>query len=122
MSHSNEGSGRAAVGRREFLKLVGAAGIAGTLPGAVSALAQAPAPAAPAAALADTTARAAAPSGPSEDALALAGILRRRFPDRLNDEQWAKVTRDLDSRLGSGRRLRELKLANGVEPDFTFRT
>jgi hypothetical protein len=120
VSQSNEGPGSAAVGRREFLKLVGAAGIAGTMPGAVSAFAQA-LPPARAAAPADTTAHAAVPSGPSEDAVALAGILRRRFPDRLNEEQWAKVTRDLDSRLGSGKRLRELKLANGVEPDCTFR-
>ena len=130
MTQSNESPERTAVGRREFLKLVGAAGIAGALPGAVSALAQTPAPArgaapadttAHAAAPADTTTLAAAPGGPSEDAVALAGILRRRFPGRLTDEQWTSVTRGLDGRLGSGKRLREFKLANGVEPDSTFR-
>ena len=136
MTSSNESPERGAVGRRQFLKVVGAAGIAGALPGAVSAFAQAPAPArvaAPAGTTAhaaapadttvhaDTTAHAAVPTGPSEDAIALAGILRRRFPGRLTEEQWTAVTRGLDSRLGSARRLREFKLANGVEPDSTFR-
>jgi len=126
MTQSKESPERGAVGRRQFLKVVGAAGIAGALPGAVSAFAQAPAPARGAApadttAHADTTVHAAVPTGPSEDAIALAAILRRRFPGRLSEEQWTTVTRGLDSRLGSGRRLRELKLANGVEPDSTFR-
>ena len=136
MTSSNESPERGAVGRRQFLKVVGAAGIAGALPGAVSAFAQASAPArgaAPAGAMAhpatpagttahaDSTAHAAVPTGPSEDALALAGILRRRFPGRLTEEQWMAVTRGLDSRLGSGKRLREFKLANAVEPDSTFR-
>ena len=130
MAHSNDSPGHTRVGRRQFLKVVGAAGIAGALPGAVSAFAQTPAPArgaapadtsAHAAAPADTTTHAAVPAGPSEDALALAGILRRRFPDRLTEEQWAAVTRGLDGRLGSGKRLREFKLANGIEPDSTFR-
>jgi hypothetical protein len=130
VTHSNESPERATVGRREFLKVVGAAGLVGALPGAVRAFGQTPATArgaapagttAGAAASADTTARAEAPGGPSEDAIALAGVLRRRFPGRLTDEQWTSVTRGLDGRLGSGKRLREFKLANSVEPDSTFR-
>jgi secreted PhoX family phosphatase len=124
MTDSNESHERAAVGRREFLKLAAAAGVAAAIPAAATALAQSGAPAkrpAPA----DTTAHAdsthAAPAGPSPDAVALAGILQRRFPGRLSEEQWKSVTEDLDWRLGSGKRLRESVLANGAEPDVTFR-
>jgi hypothetical protein len=30
------------------------------------------------------------------------------------------VTRELDNRIQGGKRMRETKLANGDEPDFTF--
>jgi hypothetical protein len=109
------------LGRREFLKLAGAATLAGALPAAASAFAQATPPAAAPAPAAPDSSAAKAPEGPSEDAKALAAILRRRFPDRLSEEQWAAVTRDLDNRLAGGRRLATLKLANGDEPDFAFR-
>ncbi len=124
MSDPNESHGRAAVGRRDFLKLAAAAGVAAALPGAASALAQSGASAktpAPAGTPAPADTTHAAPPGPSPDAVALAGILQRRFPDRLSEEQWKSVTSDLDRRLGSGRRLRESVLANGAEPDMTFR-
>jgi len=111
-----------ALGRREFLRCVTVAGIGATVVGR-EALAQAVAPAAPSPAAppaaADSTAAAEPP--PSEDALALAGILRRRYPDRLTALQWAGVTRGLEARLDSGRRLRARALANGDEPDFAFR-
>jgi hypothetical protein len=116
---SNQNRGPTAVGRREFLRLAGAAGIAGVLPAAAAAFAQAPA-AVRGTAPADSSGHAAA-EGPSEDALALAGILRRRFPGRLSEEQWAKVTADLDSGLARGARLRALSLANAAEPDTAFR-
>lgn len=111
--------------RREFLKRVGAAGLAVTLVGA-DALAQAVKPATPGMLPAATPAKPDSlatpkPEPPSEDALALTGILRRRFPDRLTPEQWEGVTRSLDQRLDSGRRLKAVKLANGDEPDFAFR-
>ena len=111
------------LGRREFLKRVGTAGIAVSLVG-IDALAQtgaAPAtPATPAPTKPDSLG-ATAPPAVSTDALALAEILKRRFPDRLSAEQWEGVTRSLDQRLDSGRRLRAVKLANGDEPDFSFR-
>ena len=131
MSPTHEPNGPEKIDRRKFLMLAGAATIAGALPAVATSFAQAPSPppairaAAPdtthAAAAADTLHAAKAPEGPSEDAKALAGILRRRFPDRLSEEQWAAVTRGLDGRLASGRALKEAKLANGDEPDFTFR-
>lgn len=102
--------------RREFLKRVGAASIALSL-GAAESLAQTPA-AKPDAAAAPAPAT---PPAPSADALALAGILQRRFPDRLSAAEWEGVTRSLDQRLDSGKRLRAAKLANSDEPDFTFR-
>ncbi len=106
--------------RREFLKRVGAASLAVSL-GAAEALAQAP-PAKPdAAATPATPAAPATPPAPSADALALAGILQRRFPDRLSAAEWEGVARSLDQRLDSGKRLRAAKLANGDEPDFIFR-
>ncbi|HTR97212.1 MAG TPA: hypothetical protein VMH61_04870 [Candidatus Acidoferrales bacterium] len=100
------------LGRREFLTLVGAAGIASIAPSAALAAVADSTHAAPPAA--------AAPSGPSEDAKALTGILKRRFPDRLSEAEWDRVTGDLDGRLSAGRRMAEHKLANGDEPDFTF--
>jgi hypothetical protein len=113
--------------RREFLRRVGAAGLAVSIVGAdaLAAKAAAPAPAVPpAAAPAKPDSAAAAPpvpGPPSDDALALTGILKRRFPQRLTPEQWDGVTKSLDQRLDSGRRLRATKLANGDEPDSTFR-
>lgn len=115
------------LGRRAFLQLIGAAGIAAAVPQAAQALA---APATPPASSAPApTPQPAAPTppgdaaakGPSEEAKAFAAILRKRFPDRLTDKQWDDVTDDLDGRLASGKRLRASKLANGDEPDMTFK-
>jgi hypothetical protein len=106
--------------RREFLKRVGAAGLAVSLVGA-NALAQGTASAPGAAATpAKPDSTSTTPPPPSEDALALTAMLQRRFPDRLSKEQWAEVTRGIDGRLATGKRLRALKLANGDEPDFKF--
>lgn len=110
--------------RREFLLRVGAAGLAVTLGGAdaIAATGAASAPVLPPATLPPKpdSAAAAAPTI-SEDAKALTAILQRRFPGRLSAEQWDKVTAGLDQRLDSGRRLKSVKLANGDEPDFTFK-
>jgi len=106
-------------GRREFLKLVGAAGLATTLQPATALFAQTPPPSTPGTTGAPPTATP-APTGPSEEAKALAALLKKRFPDRLTEAQWADVTDDLDGNLASGRRLAAAKLADGDEPDFTF--
>lgn len=111
--------------RREFLKLAGAAAIAAALPPASQAFAQATPPAAkkPAAATtpAPTTTAPEAPAPPSQDALALAGVLRRRVKAQLTDAQWESIARDFDGDLALGKRLRALGLANGDEPDITFK-
>lgn len=112
--------------RRAFLQLIGAAGLAAAVPNAAQALV-APAPSVPASPAPAITPQPAAPAtgdadkGPSDEAKAFAAILRKRFPDRLTDKQWDDVTSDLDGRLASGKRLRAAKLANGDEPDMTFR-
>ena len=56
----------------------------------------------------------------SEDARALAGILRRRYGQHLTPDQLESVTQEIENRLQGGRRLRDAKLANGDEPDATF--
>ena len=115
--------------RRRFLKLVGLAGISSAVGAAMSAYAQPgvskpkPAPAKPAAPAspADTTHAANAQPEISDDARALASIVKRRFGQHLSAKDLEAVTQDLDNAIGSGKRLRKFKLANGDEPDFTFR-
>ena len=51
---------------------------------------------------------------------ALAEIVRRRYGKHLTPEQLEAVARELDGRLQGGKRMRETRLANGDEPDFTF--
>ena len=105
--------------RREFLKWLGAASLAVALPG-VAGTAQAQALAPPVVPTA-TPVPPATDTAPSEDARALTAILQRRFLDRLTPAQWESVARDFDGDLAQGKRLRGLKLANGDEPDVTFR-
>ena len=111
--------------RREFLKTVGRAGISSALvvPALSGAAAPAPAvPSVPAASPAPAdTAKAAAPPGVGEDARALAGIIERRCGGHLSKEQLESIARDFDGDLKALKRLREVKLGNGDEPDFTFR-
>ena len=109
--------------RRRFLQLAGL-GLSTTALGG-SALAQTSTPPStpPAAATPATPPAAAAPEGPppiSEDARSLAEIVRRRYGKHLTPDQLEAVTRELDQRVQGGRRLKDAKLANGDEPDFTF--
>lgn len=109
--------------RRRFLKTVGLAGLSSALAPTVLALAQMPMPIPPGGATpakADSAAAAAAPPEISEDARSLAEIVRRRYGKHLTPEQLEAVTRQLDGVVQGGKRLRETKLANGDEPDFTF--
>jgi hypothetical protein len=104
-------------GRREFLKLVGLAGLTTTLGAPAQAMAQA---AKSMATPADTT-KAAAPEPPSDDAKALASIIQRRYGKYLDADQMKDVTDELDGRIKAGQALRAVKLANGDEPDFRFK-
>jgi hypothetical protein len=114
-------------GRRRFVQLMGWAGAA-TIAGGGPALGQAAARsrttakpekphAAAAPAAADSTAAA---KGPSEEAKALAEAFRRRYPDRVTDQELALITKDFDGDLQGIAALRKTKLANSDEPDVTF--
>ena len=106
--------------RRGFLKLVATAVAA--LP--VAAHAQTPAsptPPVPPAPAATTPAAPAAPEHSTNEARLLTEVLRTRYPDRFEEKQWESIASDFDGDLTGGKRLRAMKLANGDEPDFTFR-
>src|SRR5438093_3980342 len=116
-----------APGRPRFLALVGLAGLASAVNSSMLSWAQT-APSRPDssslrnAKAADTSRVSASqtPSEPSEEARVLARIIGRRYGKHLNAKQLEAVTREIDSRLQGGKRLREVKLANHDEPDFTF--
>jgi len=109
-------SAREGSSRRRFLHTLAIAGVAASVT-PVEALAQArrsakkkvskPAPTTP------------AETPPSEEAKALAALLARRYP-HLDAAKLAGITRELDQRLDGGKKLREVKLPNGAEPDTTF--
>lgn len=113
--------------RRRFLQIAGLTGLATAVNAhmtgwaASRGKAASPKPSAIPAAAAPDTSRASAPAPPSEDALALAAIVQRRYGKHLAEKQLEAVTREIESRLQSGKRLREAVLANADEPDFVFR-
>lgn len=124
----NFSSARPSVDRRRFLQIIGL-GVSSALTVPAVSFAQSasgppkattpatPAPATPPAA----TPPANTPSEISEDARALAEIVRRRYGKHLTPDQLEAVTRELDQRVQAGRRLKDAKLANRDEPDFTFK-
>ena len=116
---------RSKTDRREFLKRVGLAGFSSVFVAPALSGAQVPAPAAapvPAVSPAPAdTAKAAALPEVGEDARALAGIIGRRYGPHLSKEQLESIARDFDGDLKALKRMREVKLGNGDEPDFTFR-
>ena len=100
--------------RRAFVKLAAAAAALSAL--SAPAAAQAPAPPAAAAPAAPPP-----PEHSGGEARLLTEVLRSRYPDRFTEAQWGSVVGDFDGDLASGKRLRAVKLANGDEPDFSFR-
>ena len=102
--------------RRGFLKMLA------TAVTALPAVARAQAPAPPA-----QPAPAAAPAAPAppdhstSEARLLTEVLRARYPDRFTEAQWESIASDFDGDLSGSKRLRAMKLANGDEPDVTFR-
>ena len=106
-------------GRRRFLMLMGLACASSTLAHPAAALAEAlPATTPPAA---DSTSATAASKPASDEARALAEIVRLRHGADLTPAQLGAIAKDLDDRLEGGRALRKLAFANGDEPDVTFR-
>ena len=110
--------------RRRFLQSAGLAGLASLWAPALAA-AQARTPPAERGAEPKAEPKADAPAAPkppeiSDDARALAEVLKRRYGQHLTPEQLEAVTREIENRLQGGKTLRLAKLANGDEPDFTF--
>jgi len=112
-------SDRSQTDRRQFLKTVGLAGVTAALAAPALTGAQAPPPA-PAAPVPAPDSLGAAVPEIGEDARALAGIIGRRYGRHLSTEQLASIARDFDGDLRALERMKQVKLANGDEPDFTF--
>jgi hypothetical protein len=113
-------------GRRRFLMLMGLACATSTLARPVALAEAVPGAAAPATpakgapAAADSSSAHVAPKPPSDEARALAEVVRLRHGAHLTEAELRAVAEDLDGRLEGGRNLRKLTLANGDEPDVTF--
>jgi hypothetical protein len=106
--------------RRQFLKTVGLAGLTTALVAPTLSRAQGgPAAAVPPPAAAPPDTAKAGTAEIADDARALAGITGRRHP-HLTKEQVEAIARDFDGDLKAVERMRQVKLANGDEPDFTF--
>jgi hypothetical protein len=110
--------------RRQFLRIAGLAGVLSAL--RVSGFASLAAAQSAGAKRADSTAVTPSPSPaanqpPSEDARALAAVLGRRYPNAIGAAELEIIARDIEGDLRNGQRLREARLANADEPDFTFR-
>ena len=56
----------------------------------------------------------------SQDARALAAVLKRRYGEHWSADQLRSVATGLDDDHKAAARLGEVKLANSEEPDFTF--
>ncbi|HEY3215328.1 MAG TPA: hypothetical protein VGK93_02425 [Candidatus Eisenbacteria bacterium] len=110
--------------RRRFVRLLGWAGAVAVAPGGPALAAAARARRESAA----TRASASKPPAPtakspevSEDARALAAVLKRRYGEHWNPDQLKSITSDVDGDLKAAHSMREVKLENGEEPDFTFK-
>lgn len=60
------------------------------------------------------------PPKPSPVAEAYAGVARALYGGQLNEEEFARVKRDLEGNVRTSERLRAFKLKNSDEPDFIF--
>ena len=60
------------------------------------------------------------PQQPSPLAEAYGEVARRRFGDKLSDEELTRVKRSLEGMVRTGDALRAVKLQNSDEPDFVF--
>jgi hypothetical protein len=99
--------------RRSFVKFIPAMGAAGFVAVNLSSttLAQTPSP---------TPSPSPTPAQPSPLAKAYEEVARVRFGKHAEDQQWERIRRDLEGNVRAADRLRESKLKNADEPDFTF--
>ena len=116
----SEKPARTSPDRREFLKILGIAGVTATLGTPAVALAQTakvdakegakpkPEPASPPAEEPEI----------SPDARSMLEIVKRRYGKHLSEEQLQEVLEELNWRVTAGAALRKVPFANGDEPDF----
>ena len=112
--------------RRHFLKRVALASLASLSAPALTLAQTTPAPRKRKRGAAPKRQPASAPAAEkppeiSDDARALAAIVKRRYGQQLTPEQLEAVTKEIQNRLEGGKALRAAGLANADEPDFTFR-
>lgn len=117
---------RVTIGRRRFVQLVGWAGAAAAAHGgpALAAAAQKSKAANRAAVPPPSPSPSPSPAPGSEisdEARALAEVVKRRYGAHVSPQDLETITRDLDGDLKGIQRLRETKLANADEPDMTFK-
>jgi hypothetical protein len=115
------GMNRASIGRRRFVQLMGWAGAAAIAHGGPAVAASARRPKASGRPEPSPSPKGEPVPEVSEEARALAELVKRRHGQHLSPEELATVTRDLDGDLKGLERLRATKLSNGDEPDVTFR-
>jgi hypothetical protein len=60
------------------------------------------------------------PQQPSPVAEAYESVARVRFGEQVTPEQFEQIKKDLRGNVRAAGILREVKLKNGDEPDFTF--
>ena len=120
MDTTREAGRGGGLARRRLLGLLGLAGVAPLWLAGARAADEPPKPGAASAAPAAPAATGSAAEGPSQDAVELAGLARRRYGAHLDGARLEELTARLDGNLKSGERLRQVKLGNADEPDFTF--
>jgi hypothetical protein len=103
--------------RREFGMAAATAAGLSLLPGVGLAMA---ANQKPAAGIPETKPSPPTPEPPSQEAQALAGIVKLRYGSRLDDAAMQDITRSLDGSLKTVAALRKLPLENSDEPAFLF--
>ena len=118
------GWNRSGIGRRRFVQLMGWAGAAAVAQGgpALAAAAQkSKASARPPVPPPTPAPTADAAPGISQEARALAGVVKERYGEFITPPDLEIITRDLDGDVRGIQRLRSVKLANADEPDVTFK-
>jgi hypothetical protein len=110
-------SGTRTISRREFGKAAATAAGLSLVPTLIPAAPEDPKPSSVAAEEKPAT----APSEASEEALALAGIVKLRYGSRLDASAMQEITRSLDGNLKSAATLRKVPLQNSDEPAVVFR-
>jgi hypothetical protein len=114
-TENKPGCGNDQLDRRSFVKFIPALGAAGLVAVNLPVSSPAQTPSASSSPTPSPT-----PAAPSPLAEAYAEVARVRFGKHLDDSQWDRVKRDLEGNVRTADRLREAKLKNSDEPDFTF--